>query len=92
VYALAVTHHRDESQRVLRDLLESSTHRYLPPVPVALAYVGLGDRDAAFRWLEQGYRERSPQLHTIKTAAGFEPLRGDQRWKALLQRIGLGDA
>jgi TolB-like protein/tetratricopeptide (TPR) repeat protein len=88
-YALGVTGHRSEAEHVLRDLLASSERRHLPPLAIAVAYVGLGDADTAFHWLEQAYRERSPQLHTIKTAPGFERLHNDARWKDLLRRIGL---
>ena len=88
-YALAATGERAEAERVLRELLGSSGRRYLPPVPMATAYAGLGDREAAFRWLERGYAERAALMNTLKVAPAFDPLRDDPRWARLLGRMGL---
>ncbi len=88
-YALAVTGERDEAKRVIRDLLDSSKRRQLPAMDMAMAYGGLGDPDAAFRWLEQGYAERASLMHTLKIAPGFDSLRTDPRWATLLRKIGL---
>ena len=45
----------DDAARLLAGLLAAPRHHYRPPVPVAKAYVALGDVDAAFRWLERGF-------------------------------------
>lgn len=58
-------------------------------VDVALAYAALGDRHAAFEWLERAYALRSPDLALIKLWPGFESLRSDPRYKDLLQRMRL---
>jgi TolB-like protein/DNA-binding SARP family transcriptional activator len=86
-YALAVTGDRGVAERLLRDLLAAPRRRYLPPVPVAKAYVALGDPDAAFRWLERGYEERAAQMRTIGVMPAFDPLHADPRWARLLGRM-----
>jgi TolB-like protein/Tfp pilus assembly protein PilF len=89
-YAYAVTGRRGEAQAIVRTLLRSSERRYLPPFGVALAYVGLGDADAAFRWLERAYAEHAAGMDTIAITPAFAPLHGDPRWGDLLRRMGLG--
>jgi Flp pilus assembly protein TadD len=86
-YALAVTGDRPQAERILRELLASQRRRYLPPVGIALAYVGLGDRDAAFAWLERGVREHAAFMDSIYTMPVFDPLRGDPRWTSLMRRL-----
>ena len=54
------------------------------------AYLGLGDNDQAFAWLERGYEEQSNILIYLKVFPFFDPLRGDPRFAALLHRVGLG--
>jgi tetratricopeptide (TPR) repeat protein len=54
---------------------------------VACVYAALGDRDKAFQWLEQSYRDRS--ILTLKINPMLDPLRGDPRYADLLARAGL---
>jgi len=50
-------------------------------------YVGLGQNDKAFEWLEKGFRERaSPNL---KVEPVFDPLRSNPRFQDLLRRMNL---
>ncbi|MEP7088111.1 MAG: tetratricopeptide repeat protein, partial [Gemmatimonadota bacterium] len=88
-YALAVTGHRPEAECLLAALLAAPRRRYLPPIPVAKAYVALGDADAAFRWLDRGYQERAAQMRIIKVTPAFDALHSDRRWALLLRRIGV---
>jgi len=53
------------------------------------AYLGLRDKDQAFAWLEQAYKEQSNILQFLKTESNFDPLRGDHRFANLLHRVGL---
>ncbi|MEO8336890.1 MAG: BTAD domain-containing putative transcriptional regulator [bacterium] len=86
-FGLAATGQRDSAMKVLGALLADPARRYLPPVPVAKAYVALGDVDAAFRWLERGYDQRAAQMRTIKVTPAFDPLHSDPRWSGLLHRM-----
>jgi hypothetical protein len=82
------TGHREEADRLLRALLAAPGRVYLPPIPVAKAYAGLGDADAAFRWLERGYDERAAQMRTVNVTPAFDALHGDARWSPLMRRVG----
>jgi tetratricopeptide (TPR) repeat protein len=88
-YGLAATGQRDEAVRLLTAFVGAPKHRYLPPVPVARAYVAIGDANAAFRWLERGFEERAAQMRTIKVTPGFNPLHSDPRWAILLRRMNV---
>jgi tetratricopeptide (TPR) repeat protein len=57
---------------------------------VAQIYAGIGEKDLAIRWLEQAYEERNPMLAYAKVMPYHDSLRADPRFKALLQRLGLG--
>ena len=52
-------------------------------------YVGLGDKEQAFAWLEKAEQERSLGLFFLKTDPLMDPLRSDPRFRTLLKRIGL---
>jgi hypothetical protein len=73
----------------LRDWLEVATSTEgLSPELVAIAYAHIGEADAAFTWLERGYRERDPAMIFLKAHPAFVPIRSDPRFDDLLRRIG----
>ena len=78
-----------EAERVVRSLLDPEARRYVPPFHIAMAYAGLGDRDAAFQWLDRGFAERASFMVGVKVERGFAGLHADPRWPRLLRRMGL---
>ncbi len=89
-YAYAVTGRRTEAQNVLDQLNQLSKQEYVPAVYRAQIYVGLGEKDQAFEWLEKSYEDRSiASLAEIKVDPQFDPLRSDARFKDLLRRMNL---
>jgi len=56
---------------------------------VAFADIGLGDKDGAFRWLTQAYRQRDEWLVYLHVYTEFYPLRSDRRFQDLERRVGL---
>jgi hypothetical protein len=77
---------RAEALKVLDQLSELSKQKYVRPVFMARIYVGLGDKDKAFEWLEKDYDERS--LPFILDPI-FDPLRSNPRFQDLLRRMNL---
>jgi TolB-like protein/Tfp pilus assembly protein PilF len=86
-HARAVTGCRDIALALVNQL--QVCERHLPSYHLALAHVGLGDRDAAFAALEQATVEADPSLLTLRTEPRFEPLRSDPRYTRLIELLGL---
>jgi len=86
-YGYAVAGQRSDAKRLIELLVASDGSRYLPPFHIALAYAGLGDKDAAFRWLERAYDEHASFMDGVKVTPGFEVLHSDPRFAALLERM-----
>ncbi len=78
-----------EAQKSLDELLELNRRRYVTPVALVHVYIGLGDKDRAFAWLEKVYQERSNFMAFLKVIPVADPLRTDPRCDELLRRIGL---
>ncbi|MEK6337137.1 MAG: protein kinase [Acidobacteriota bacterium] len=87
-YSLAMAGRKTEALKVISDLEALSARRYSSPVRVACVYVGLGEKERTFEWLEKGYTGRSDHLTRLKTEPMFDSLREDQRFIDLLRRIG----
>ncbi len=89
-YAYAVAGRRADAQKVLNKLTELSKQKYVPAWTMAEIYVGLGEKDKAFQWLEKAYDERFAGLSaSIKVDPIYDPLRSDPRFQDLLRRINL---
>jgi TolB-like protein/DNA-binding winged helix-turn-helix (wHTH) protein/Flp pilus assembly protein TadD len=76
---------RRRLEETIRRLKEEKS--FVRPGWVAEVYVGLGDKDEAMRWLEQGYKERDLWLALLKVWPRFDPLRSDPRFQDLLRRM-----
>lgn len=88
-YAYAVTGDAAAARRIVQDLVDAAGNPNVAPFHIAMAYVGLGETDMAFAWLERGYDERAAFMDGVKITPAFEPLHADPRWAALLRRMGL---
>jgi tetratricopeptide (TPR) repeat protein len=94
-HAYAVSGKTREARQVLSDLhdlsesREAESRRYVSPSTVAAIYAGLGDKDQAFKWLEQANEERDVWLMNLKVDPVFAKLRSDKRFQDLLTRAGL---
>lgn len=89
-HAYAASGNKAEAQKVLDHLKELSTHSYVAPYNVAVIYVGLGEKDEAFTWLNRAYEERSYILaEYLTTDARLDTLHSDRRFAELVRRIGL---
>jgi TolB-like protein/Flp pilus assembly protein TadD len=74
--------------KLLEQLKELSRQRYVSAYSFVVAYVGLGDKEEAVRWLEQGYQDRAGNdIGWIRVDSLVDPLRGDPRFEALAEKI-----
>ena len=88
-YARAATGRRTDAINTLERLKQLSKQHYIPAYYFAFVYVGLGERDQAFRQLERAYQERSDFLLFLSVTESMASLRSDRRLVDLVRRIGL---
>jgi tetratricopeptide (TPR) repeat protein len=89
IWAYAHAGRRADALRLLAELKKRQQTGYIPAGAFVSAYLGLGDNDEAFAWLERAYQEQSNILIFIKVFPPFDPLRGDPRFQDLVRRVGL---
>jgi tetratricopeptide (TPR) repeat protein len=79
---------KDEAEKILQQLREKREQGYIPAYCLALVYLGLGDRNQALDWLEQGYREHDGfNIGPTRIDPLLAPLHGDSRFEALAEKI-----
>jgi TolB-like protein/DNA-binding winged helix-turn-helix (wHTH) protein/Tfp pilus assembly protein PilF len=87
-YRAALTQYAGELEQ-----LHASGTLFLPRL-VAEVYAQIGDKERAFYWLEQGFREHARigaygGIDWMLVEHELDPLHSDVRWKDLIRRIGL---
>jgi serine/threonine-protein kinase len=82
---------KTKAKKMLDDLKRSAGNQYLSPAALAGIYIGLGDKDEAFRQLQSAANDRDPWLVDIRVDPMYAPLRGDPRYAELLKRMHFPD-
>jgi DNA-binding SARP family transcriptional activator len=88
-HAYAVSGKKKEALKVLDELGELSKHRYVSSYRVAAIYLGLGETERAFEWLERAAHERDGWLVWLNVDPVFDHLRSHPRFTDLVRRVGL---
>jgi adenylate cyclase len=87
IYGLGHAGRKREATRLLEQLIKK--YEYVPCWFLAMAWVGLGDRERALEALEQAFRDHEPCMVSLKVDAIFDPLRKEKRYKNMVRGVGL---
>jgi len=87
--ALAIAGEAEEANALRERLSEISKTAYVPPSCFAWIYLGLGNVDEAFTWMDRAIDGRDPMIMPIKSFPFLDPLRADPRFHALLRKMNL---
>ncbi len=88
-HAFALAGRKDEAEKILAELKQLATERYISAYSVALVYSGLGNKNETFNSLERAFQDRADYLVFLKVDPRFDWLHNDPRFASLLDRIGL---
>ncbi|UCH82715.1 MAG: hypothetical protein JSW50_09550, partial [Candidatus Latescibacterota bacterium] len=79
-----------EAEQILETLIERRDAKQdVPPTLIAIVYLGQGEIDRAFEWMDTAFAERDPFLTNLRVVAEFDSLHSDPRFTALLKKVGL---
>ncbi len=87
--ALAKSGRRAEALHALDQLQAMKTHTYVSPSYVSLVYMALGNRDAAYAWLDKSYDDRAEYLLWLKLDPFYDGERADPRFQAMVRKVGI---
>jgi len=89
-YAYGKAGRTEEARAILERLLEERKREYVPPYMIAVNYLGLGEIDEAFKWLELGLEEGPVYTYIMAMRSGniLGVIEDDNRFIALLEKFG----
>jgi DNA-binding winged helix-turn-helix (wHTH) protein/TolB-like protein/cytochrome c-type biogenesis protein CcmH/NrfG len=92
-YAYGMAGMKREALDVLNDLDKlSAQNRWASAFSRVTIYIGLGEIDLAFKWLERAYEERLWYLGLLAVDPLFDRLRADPQYTDLIRRMNLTTA
>lgn len=71
------------------DMKKRLLKHYVSPVDLALQYAQLGEKAETLALLEEGYRQRSPDMLYIQNDPAYDFLHSDEQYRSLIKQIGL---
>jgi TolB-like protein/Tfp pilus assembly protein PilF len=80
---------RNDALRILDELHGRRKKGYVPPAAFLNAYLGLGDKEQAFVWMDRCAQERSNIMQFLKVHPFFDSIRSDPRFAQYLRRANL---
>ena len=86
-YALARSGKLDEARGIADGLERLREREYVSPVALATVHLGLGNNSRALDWAERAIEERRGWLAYLTVNPLVDPLRGEPRFEALVERM-----
>jgi TolB-like protein/Tfp pilus assembly protein PilF len=89
-YALGKAGRTTEAVKIISDLTERARHQYVAGYQLAIAYMGVGNKEEALIWLERAFEQRA-ELGNLNRGGQFwlQPLQSEPRYQDLLRRLRL---
>jgi len=79
-------------EKLLRETTAKAKTSYVSPGTFVELYLQMGDKENALRWLDEAFAEHSSFLVQIGGDPTYDNLRGEARFRAMLQRMGVPGA
>ena len=76
-------------RRKVENYKESAKSGFVSPGLAAMACLRIGEKKCTFEWLDKGFQERDDLMVNLKVEPVFDGLREDQRFQALIRRVGI---
>lgn len=87
-HAYGLTGDKEKAFSIINQLMTMPGKKYNSG-EIAMVYIGLGDNNKAFEWLNKASDELSTILLHIKVDWVYDPIRSDPRFSLLLHKMGL---
>ncbi len=79
----------DDARKTIARLEQHIQKNGVGRYEIALVYAGLGNKQQAFKWLEDAYAAHDVGLLYLRVDPCLDPLRSDPRFDDLVRRVGL---
>lgn len=85
----ALDHRKSEARKILGDLEQASSERYVSAAEIAAVYAALADPESTLKWLERACNERASSLVYLNVDPVWDQLRSNPGFQHVLARVSL---
>jgi tetratricopeptide (TPR) repeat protein len=78
-----------EARKILEELQALAKKQYVSPSSFGDIYMGLGETDRAFDWMEKAVEEHDGMMLHLNVSPDYDSLRSHPRYHALLRKMNL---
>jgi adenylate cyclase len=78
-----------EAHDAIGEVQKVAHKSYAPPAMIAMIHAMCGEKYAALEWAGMAVEQRDPLILPAKVHPGFDRIRDDPRFEALLRRMNL---
>ncbi len=86
-YSLGASGRRSEALELLKEIENRNSEGVAAASNIATIYIGLGDKEKAYEWLEKGFQDKDIEISRSDWFPQFNSLREEPRFKALMQKV-----
>jgi serine/threonine-protein kinase len=86
-YAYAIGGQRAKAEQDLTALQELAQRQYVSPSAFVTVYLGLGDKEKVFEWLDKAYEQRDSACWYLKIDQIYDDIRNEPRFQAIITKI-----
>ena len=79
---------RGEALRILAELSEEASNRYVSPYDMAIVNLGLGENESAIEWLRRACDDHAGWMIYLTVDPRLDGIRHDARFKQVLRTVG----
>jgi tetratricopeptide (TPR) repeat protein len=90
-HAYGISGAKTRAREILDEIKTLATRQYVPSYDIAIVYLGMGDKEEAYRWLQKALDERSAWMVYLNIDPRLDNLRSESRFKLLVHKVGLPD-
>lgn len=80
---------KNEAEKILGSLLQLEKRQYVSPYLIGEIYIGMGEKDSAFIWLNRAVEAHDNAMEFLKIDPTVNSIRGDGRFAELMKKVGL---
>lgn len=86
-WALALKGQEEKALEIIKELKGKSNHAEVHAIDIAHVYIGLGDKEKAFYWLNMSYQSGSSEMVLIRVDPHYDNLRSEPQFKEMLKKM-----
>jgi tetratricopeptide (TPR) repeat protein len=87
-YTCGIDGEISKALEILQTISNMSKKQFVAPYVFAHLYLGLGNKDNFFRWLEKSYDEKSAFMIFLATDPMYDSIRDDPRFIEMVNKVG----